>query len=272
MWGTPGFEWDGSAGRGGRAVGPDGGNVVKQTTTRAQVSAVWDAANSLPIDLSVGAVHLWQRDLRVSANEVARCYDVLATDERERAQRFRVERPREEFVLTRGTLRSLLGQYMGIPPQSIRFRYSSYGKPVLDGDDSLCFNVSHTEGRALLGFSRDRAVGVDVEKFRPMTDLRKLAERYFSATERGELRHLTGDELEAAFFRCWTRKEAYIKARGEGLSMPLDQFDVSVVPNDEDALLGTRPDPAEAERWTVSDVSVGSGYAAAVTVAAEENA
>src|SRR5262249_38693376 len=118
----------------------------------------------------------------------------------------------------------------------------------------------------LLAFVRDRQIGIDVEKLRAQTDALKLAEHFFSSQERHELRNLPGEELHAAFFRCWTRKEAYIKAKGEGLSLPLHQFDVSIAPNQTQALLATRPEAKEASRWAISDVSIPLGYAAAVAV------
>lgn len=127
--------------------------------------------------------------------------------------------------------------------------------------------MSHTDGLALLAFERKREVGVDVERIRPQLDARKLAERFFSVRERQYLESLSGDELYIAFCRCWTRKEAYVKARGDGLSLPVDQFDVSIEANDPHALLATRPDASEASRWTVRDLFTSPGYAAALAVA-----
>lgn len=232
------------------------------------ISEVRDSASGdWPEELPVGILHLWQRYLDASPAEVNACYELLSVEEKERAQRFRIERPRSAFVLTRGMLRMMLAHYLGGKPHEVQFRYEGQGKPFLEGDDQLFFNVSHTDGLALLAFARGRRLGVDVEKVKPDTEVEKLAERFFSERERQDLRQLTGDELRAAFFRVWTRKEAYIKATGEGLSLPLEQFDVSIAAGDRDALRATRPDAGEAERWTVSDVAIQSGYAAAVAVA-----
>jgi 4'-phosphopantetheinyl transferase len=242
-----------------------------ESKTEVQISEVLDAKTSgHPPALTSGVVHLWQRRLDASTEEVSAYYPLLSTEEQQRALRFRVERPRKEFVLTRATLRILLAQYLGSTPQEVRFRYAVRGKPTLEGERGLCFNVSHTNGLALLAFVKQRAIGVDVERLGRETEVERLAERFFSKRERDELKPLCGDELRAAFFRCWTRKEAYVKARGEGLSLPLHQFDVSVAPDASHALLATRPDPAEAALWTISDVTMGSGYAAAVAVAADE--
>jgi 4'-phosphopantetheinyl transferase len=195
---------------------------------------------------------------------------LLSVDERGRADRFRIEKACEEFILTRGTLRLLLAQYVGIKADDVRFRYAAHGKPALENESTVRFNVSHTDGLALIAFVQQRAIGVDVENLARKTEARLLAERFFSERERQALGRLRGEELQAAFFRCWTRKESYIKATGDGLSLPLDQFDVSVSAGDKNALLATRPDPVEAGRWTVSDVPVGAGYAAAVAVAEYE--
>jgi 4'-phosphopantetheinyl transferase len=242
--------------------------VVMGSKTEVQIGGVWDATKiGYPPELGSGVVHLWQRPLNASAAEISACHGLLSSEEQERARRFRVERPRNEFVLTRGTLRSLLAQYLGSAPQDVRFCYAGHGKPTLDGGSGLSFNVSHTNGLALMAFVKQRAIGVDVENVDREVDAKRLAERFFSERERQALRCLEGDELQAAFFRCWTRKEAYIKAKGDGLSLPLHQFDISIAEGDRDALLATRPDAAEAERWTICDIPMGTGYAAALAVA-----
>jgi len=213
-------------------------------------------------------VHAWWRSLREQATAIPACYELLSPEERERASRYRVEGPRNDFILTRGTLRSLLAGYLQRTPQELTFRLTQYGKPFIAGPCDLRFNVSHTDGLALLAFVRQREVGVDVERIRPEPEAQKLAERFFSVPERRALQNLSGDALQRAFFRCWSRKEAYIKARGEGLSLALDQFDVSIAANESRVLLATRPDPSEASRWVVQDVATGPEYAAAVAVAA----
>jgi len=236
--------------------------------TEVQIGEVWDARTTgRPSELHPGVVHLWQRRLDASAAEVNAYCRLLSSEEQERARRFRVERPRKEFVLTRGTLRTLLAQYLGITPQEVHFRYAVRGKPALEGESGLCFNVSHTDGLALMAFVMRRTIGIDVENLVRGVDAQRLAERFFSERERQALRSLRGDELQAAFFRCWTRKEAYIKAKGDGLSLALHEFDVSIAEQDRDALLATRPDPTEAARWTVCDVPMGTGYVAAMAVA-----
>jgi len=243
-----------------------------RSQTAIQIGEVWDATNiDCPPELNSGTVHLWQRRLQASDAEVNTFYELLSQDEQERALRFRVERPRRDFVLTRGTLRLLLACYQGSTPREVRFCYTALGKPALEDERSLNFNVSHADGLTLIALVQQRAIGVDVENLGRESDAERLAERFFSEHERQALRRLRGDDLQTAFFRCWTRKEAYIKAKGEGLTLPLHQFDVSIAADDRDALLATRPDPAEAGRWTICDVPVGPGYMAAVAVATEED-
>ncbi len=236
------------------------------------IRGVWDASLSgSPPDLPVGVVHLWQRELHTASPALEQCRELLSAEEREKAMRYRIERPRSDYILTRGTVRFLLAQYLHLTPAEISFRYTQYGKPLLAIESDLRFNVSHSHGLALMGFVRQREIGVDVEQVRAQDDAKKLAERFFSIRERESLRDLTGDDLHAAFFRCWTRKEAYIKAKGEGLSLPLHQFDVSIEPDPTQALLATRPDRSEAKRWTLLNVSAKSGYAAALAVQKTSN-
>jgi 4'-phosphopantetheinyl transferase len=232
-----------------------------------KICGVWDASlSAAPTELPAEAVHLWQRELHESASDLEACRELLSAEERDKAMRYRIERPRSDYILTRGTLRFLLAQYLHLTPAEISFGYTQYGKPFLTPESDLRFNVSHSHGLALMGFVRQREIGVDVEQVRAQSDAKTLAERFFSVREREYLRDLSGDELHAAFFRCWTRKEAYIKAKGEGLSLPLHQFDVSIDPDPKQALLATRPDHSEANRWSILNVSAKSGYAAAFAV------
>ena len=230
----------------------------------------WDgfAGDRSAPNIPAGVARIWHWPLDVSALEVADLKKVLSPDEMERAERYRFDQHRNEFILTRALLRIVLASYTAQSPESLSFDYSAQGKPALkNGRPDLRFNVSHTEGLAVLALVREREIGVDAEKIRPQPDAQKLAKRFFSAREQLFLGKLSGDELQRAFFRCWTRKEAYIKAKGEGLSIPLHAFDVSLEEDQPAALVGTRPDPTEAGRWTLYDLSVGQGYAAALTVA-----
>jgi 4'-phosphopantetheinyl transferase len=234
-----------------------------------EISAVWDVSTDAAkaTHLPAGVVHLWKKSFHASPEEMERCFELLSREERTRAQRFLVEPPRRAFILTRGTLRLLLGKYLDRAPNDLSFRSTKFGKPFLNEGNELRFNVSHTDGVALLAFVSGPEVGVDVEKIRPVKDPQDLANRFFSVLERQKLNQLEHeDELHAAFFRCWTRKEAYIKGKGEGLSIPLYQFDVSIESGETQALIATRPEASEANRWLVRDICFDRSYAAAVAI------
>ena len=179
-------------------------------------------------------------DLREPA--VQHLWQLLAPDEQARAERFIFHKDRTHFVVARGLLRVLLGRYLQRHPQHLHFCYGPHGKPELApdmGDDTLCFNVSHAHGLALYAVTRQRDLGVDVEHVRPGFAEEHIAERFFSPREVAVLRALPVALQSTAFFACWTRKEAFIKARGDGLSLPLDQFDVAFAPGEPAALLYT---------------------------------
>jgi 4'-phosphopantetheinyl transferase len=222
--------------------------------------------------LHEGEVQIWHWPLHASPQEVKDLRELLSEDERERVEGYRFDKHRNEFILTRSTLRILLSSHVGTRPEKLRFAYSALGKPALDDSlTDLRFSVSHTDGRAILALVKGREVGADVERVRPEPDAQKLAKRFFSAREGLFLEKLSGHELVDAFFRCWTLKEAYVKAKGGGLSIPLHDFDVSLVNDCPSALLQTRPDAGEAERWTLHSLTIVPGYAAALAVANTED-
>ncbi|MGD2071123.1 MAG: 4'-phosphopantetheinyl transferase superfamily protein, partial [Gemmatimonadota bacterium] len=196
--------------------------------------------------------------------------DVLSPDERARADRFRLPEDHRRFVTVRHALRLVLGGHLGEAPDSIRFRYGPQGKPALEAPgaaDAVRFNVSHAGDRALIAVARGREVGVDIERVRlEPVDALDLAERFFSSREAEALASLPPAQVASAFHAGWTRKEAFMKAVGKGLALPLDAFDVSLTPGEPARLLATRWDPAEAERWSLKALDVGPGYAAALAV------
>lgn len=194
---------------------------------------------------------------------------LLGPDERERAHSFHFPEDWQRYVYGRGLLRWLLGSYLELDPAALKFTYSEHGKPELAAGLSprpLHFNLSHSGTKLLLAFAWERRVGADVEQVTGNRDLEQIAKRFFSPAERTALLALEGNTRKEAFYLCWSRKEAFLKAVGDGLSMPLDQFDVAVHPGKPAALLATRPDPTEAERWEMHGVDMGPGYAAAVVL------
>ena len=219
------------------------------------------------LSLGSNAVHVWRASLDQSPSQVDRFRNTLDDDERSKADRFYFSRDRERFIVARGVLRALLGRYLGRAPEGVSFSYSPHGKPALvseSGADAIRFNLSHSHGTALYAVARGRELGVDLEFIRCDLEAEQIAERFFSHREIETLRALPRSLRKYAFFLCWTRKEAYIKARGDGLSLPLDQFDVSLIPGEPAALLSTQPDSDEALRWCLHNLTPAAGYAAAV--------
>ena len=213
-----------------------------------------------------GEVAVHRVALNTNGADVASLEAVLSSDEQERAKRFRFGRDRDRFIVARSGLRSILSAYGAGSPAEIRLGYGPKGKPSLAFDCGLAFNVSHSEEVAIVALARGVEVGVDVERIRAMPSGRAIARRFFSVAERAMLARVPAADFEAAFWRCWTRKEAYVKARGEGLSLPLDSFDVSLETHGWSLLVATRPDATEAGRWRLRDVNVGPGYVAALAV------
>jgi 4'-phosphopantetheinyl transferase len=226
-----------------------------------------------PLALPEDEVQLWRVDLEAIRFEESRWQKMLSPDETQRASRFYFVSDRQHFVASRALLRIILGGYLAVEPRDFDFSYSAKEKPSLGPthvESGITFNVSHSGGIALYAFARGRDVGVDVEHVRKDFDVEGIARRFFSTYEQEQLFDLPSTERIDAFFRCWTRKEAYIKATGDGLSLPLTQFDVSISAGNMDALVTTRPDGAEAERWLLREVPAGIGYVAAVCVRGRE--
>ena len=214
-------------------------------------------------------VHVWRADLDQLSSEADNHRLNLAADEQARADRFYFQKDRDHFIVARGVLRAILGIYLNRTPQSLAFDYNSHGKPALalpTHDDDIRFNISHSHGVALYAVTRGRELGIDVERIRRDLEVAEIAGRFFSRREVAVLRALPTDSQRTAFFLGWTRKEAYIKARGDGLSIPLDQFDVSLTPGEPAPLLSTRPDSSEAARWSLYNLVVSPDFAAALAV------
>ncbi|PYQ42304.1 MAG: 4'-phosphopantetheinyl transferase [Acidobacteria bacterium] len=189
----------------------------------------------------------------------------LSPDENRRASRFHFERDRRRFAAARGILRALLGRYLCVDPSDLVFGYGPHGKPALASPwHGLRFNVSHSGGLALLAFATDYEIGVDIEQERPLPEMDSIAERHFSPPENAELQLLAERERRRAFFRCWTRKEAFIKAVGDGLSHALDAFDVTLAPSEPARILRVEGDPEAAGRFRLEGLEPAHGFAAAL--------
>jgi 4'-phosphopantetheinyl transferase len=205
---------------------------------------------------AAGEIHVWSAELDRPPAFVDQCAGHLAADELARAARYRFRLHRDRYAVGRGLLRLLLGRYLDCSPNEVRFRYDQHGKPALDEASSgLSFNVSHSESLGLYAFCVGSEIGVDVERMRTEVSREQVAEHFFSPTEIATLRALPYDLQPSAFLACWTRKEAFLKARGDGLTLPLDGFDVTLAPGDVPALTRTAWAPGEAAMWTLYDVS-----------------
>ena len=215
-------------------------------------------------------VHVWRVPLAAPAARASSLERLLSPDERARADRFAFPDLRRRYVVGRGTLRSILERCTGVPAAVVRFRYGPRGKPALDEPprpDVIRFNASNSHELALIAVTRGREVGVDLEwTERPISDLEQLAEHVFSPAERAALRTLPAELRLAGFYAGWTRKEAFVKARGDGLALPLDAFDVSLAPDSPAALLAGRGQAADVDRWELRALDVGLGYTAALVV------
>jgi len=204
-------------------------------------------------------VHVWQ--LTPANWELP---DVLSADEKLRAARLVFEKDRRFHAACRGALRMLLGHYLEIRAEDIEFVYSGNGKPRVAGETDLRFNVSHSGGMAVFAFTLGCDLGVDVELVRPVPEINNIARRFFCPEECSQLVAMTSEEKPAAFFRCWTRKEAYIKATGDGLSAPLDQFRVTFGAAEKAEFVHINHSREEAARWTLRNLSLDSRYVGAL--------
>lgn len=228
-----------------------------------------------PPDLTLAddEVHLWLSRLQTNADHIHAAFDLLSADEQAKANRFYFEKDRNRYVLARSGLRLILSRYLSLEPQTLKFGYSPAGKPFLadeSADDRLCFNLSHTHQIALYAVAWNREVGVDVEQIQPERDWEGIAARFFTPQENEMLQQLTPDLKLQGFFNAWTRKEAVLKAVGQGLTIPLHQLVVSLTPGEPARLLQTLWNPAELNQWTMQTVEVGADYAAAVVAAGQQ--
>jgi 4'-phosphopantetheinyl transferase len=223
-----------------------------------------------PATLHLGReeAHVWRARLDLPASRIQAFKQVLTVEERSRAGRFRFAADRSRFIASRGTLRALLSRYLGREAKAIRFAYNTYGKPILveePGDDPIQLNVTHSQDMALYAFTVQGDIGIDLERITgEVKDYQQIAQRFFSAAEVQALLAVPMEQRQEAFLNCWTRKEAYVKARGLGLSLVLSEFDVSLTPGVPAQLLATREKGQEASTWALHALAPGAEYIAAL--------
>lgn len=216
-----------------------------------------------------GELHLRLVDLREAAGveRGLRCF--LSRDEIERAARFQSEGARSRFVLTRAWLRVILSRCLDTTPERISFSLGANGKPALAEEwrhRALSFNVSHSEGYALIGLATGRAIGVDIEQVRPMPDFAEIASGYFSEAEMHAITALPEADRLRGFFRCWTRKEAFMKATGDGMAIALDAFSVTLDDDAERSISISDPRVPHGDAWSVTGLALVPECEAAVAV------
>jgi 4'-phosphopantetheinyl transferase len=216
------------------------------------------------IRLDDDVIDVWACPIQPTDCQIAEFIKILSPDERMRAGRFRFEHLRRSFIFTRGTLRVLLGRYLSSAPEEIPFSYGPQGKPAIGTDTLVRFNISHSGDIVLLAFAREYDIGVDIERIRPLPDMDDLVQRFFSSAERSQIGSLPREQRERAFFACWTRKEAYLKALGNGLSTRLDTFCVTLTPTESARLVHINGEIHAAQAWTLQELTLMSDYAAAI--------
>src|SRR5436309_9980119 len=195
-------------------------------------SSIW-LSPPQSLSLQTGEVHVWRIELEQPNDLLEKFRATLDPDELERARRFHFDKHRRHFIVGRGFMRDVLSHYLEVAPVALRFSYGPYGKPALAGEyenSKLCFNLSHSHNLALFAITEEKHLGVDVEHIRSDFASEDIARRFFSRVEVENFNALASEEQVAAFFRCWTRKEAFMKATGKGMSQPLDTFDVTLAP------------------------------------------
>lgn len=221
---------------------------------------------------SVSDVHIWAADLDKHAEKITSLEQMLSLDELDRAGRFKFETDRNRFIAGRGLLRNILASYLEARPEQMRFTYSPRGKPFMEstfGHESLHFNLAHSRNIILIAITRACPVGIDVEWVRPMSDAEDIAARFFSAGETAKLMALPNDLRNPAFFNLWTRKEAWLKATGDGLSEMLTEVEVSFLADEPARVLAISGNAEVARHWTMLELSPAPGFAAALAVEAK---
>lgn len=220
------------------------------------------------LTLTNSKVHIWLANLDISTEKVTRLSKFLSADEQIRADRFKFEKNRNHFIAARGILRMIASAYLSVPADRLQFAYSSRGKPSFQSD-SLQFNLSHSHNLALYGFTKDNQIGVDLEYLRPMPDAAKIAQRFFSPQEYQWINSLSDRAQQKAFFQCWTAKEAYLKATGEGISNSLDLVEVKISDDRNKISIEIKQGDRQVSGWLIDGFVPQQDYIA--TVAVESN-
>jgi len=224
---------------------------------------------SLKLALTPDEIHIWYAVLDISASELCGFAQTLSAEERMRAGRFHFQKDQNRFIARHGMLRMILGSYMGVKAGELRFNYGKHGKPEFTETSDkgiIRFNLSHSEGVALFAFACGYEVGVDVELIRDISEMEQIVDQFFSAREKAFFRALPHDMKKEAFFNCWTRKEAFIKAIGKGLSYPLDEFDSLLLSDDRATTPSVEREAGGVSDWSIHSLRPAAEYVGAIAV------
>ena len=236
---------------------------------RAEVQSEAFQPTSTRFDLVGRSVHIWHTRALDSHSVAEMCEPLLGSTERSYAERFRFDPLRHGFMVNRAVLRTLLGFYLKTPPAEIEFTYGLQGKPRLAAASGMSFNASRSGDLAVFAFTLGCELGVDVEQIRHLPDMHSIAERFFCPEEKAELMALRSNQRESAFYLCWTRKEAFVKAIGVGLSDQLSQFRVTLQPGKPALLVHSAVDSGSHD-WTLHDLALAPAHAGALAYAGAE--
>jgi 4'-phosphopantetheinyl transferase len=255
--------------------------MADMARTKSQLEFQWP---SPPIDLLLmpNDIHVWAISLDVPKSALAHFATLLRPNERERAARFHFDCHRNRFIAGRGLLRTILSRYLQAEPAALEFSYGPNGKPslaerrlasqnteMLSHSHDLQFNFAHSENLALLAVTNLAEIGVDVERIVPLPNIESLVARFFSSRECVEFKGLSEPQKLGAFFNLWTRKEALLKATGEGIAQSLNTVEVTFLPGQPVRLLSLPKGPPAASNWSLVDLTPGSGFAAALALPAK---
>jgi 4'-phosphopantetheinyl transferase len=232
-----------------------------------ETPCIWEIP-SMPVVLGNNEAHIWHVDIKKTAHDLEYYRGLLSDEEREQENRYHFERDRMRYAITHGVLRLLIGVYLNIAPHKVSFNFSKRYKPALSDNANLklCFNLSHSGNFIVYAFSMDCELGIDIETIRKMKDADGIIERFCSEREKVDYFSVPKKDRTKAFFNCWTRKEAYTKARGDGLYFPLDHFSVSLKPGDSPRLIEVADESGEKDRWDIHEIPVHDEYLGALAI------
>lgn len=223
-------------------------------------------SNTKTLSLSSDMVDAWYIDVNDCKKQILYYTSLLSTDEKLKADKFKFINDKNRFIIARGVLRILLGRYLSINPEKVAFKYGDYGKPEAKNNLSINFNISHSGKMIIFGFAKSHDIGVDIEEIKNNFDVLDIANNFFSKKEIQFLNNLPKEHQKEGFYRCWTRKESFIKAKSIGLSYPLDSFSVSIDSHEHAELLETLWDINEKHKWALFSFSPSENYIGAISI------